>query len=1021
MLAAVGRTLNEKPFRRWMQDLARSEPLRRFLHLAVPSKGRNLLGIVRPGVQGADACCVRELTPLLFEEVTQIPYLSRDHLVHRLADILGREDLTRRFFLRLRSVLHRLEQAWENLATADSDEITRRDLTLTLLCRLMFVTFLSRERTLNGQRDYLRWLLERPRSGDIYRSLLRPLFFSALNTQESLRAPSTHVLGDLPFLNGGLFHPLQVEVRNVALTLPDDLLAEGIHQLFDRFQFTSNESRRGMGRFAIDPEMLGQAFEALMNEEERRKSGSFYTPVALVSSLVREALSELASSLGQREQDWVDAALRMAAPEDLEPRQAERLAGMLCEVKVLDPAVGSGAFLLGMLNALVLLRQDLARTTGECRDPGRLRRQIIARNLYGVDVKAGAVRLCELRLWLSLVACGEPLDPVEPLPNLDHHIRQGDSLSAPVTEEMEKWSVPCTKEQLERDLGFADLHGEDKKREVDRRHQEELCRLKTVLAMMERDRKARLSELTTATQGSDLFGHPINPTPAQREQKRMIEQELVQIDIQRRSVEREELPFFSFAATFPSVSRRGGFDLVIGNPPWVRFHQIDPEKRRFYRRRYGFCRPSGSGFHQQVDLSALFVERGLELARAGGLVAFLLPAKLFSTRYGQALRGQLSEQFSVRRFTDYSLQRTRLFAACNYPSWLLVKKTLPRKRDLTILSVATPSGELVSQRLSSSLLATSSGGDSWSALPRTLLDALDEMKIGGSLLADHGLKPLLGLKTGANRLFLSAQWSACDQQEVELIMADGSRIRLAIDLAPPIVRGRDVRAFRLMPKERILLAYNRTSLRPLSTCPSQVEAYLRSHREQLQSRRDHRGRLPLWSLFRTAAIQTCPKIVWRDIAPCLEAAYCPREEDTIPLNTVYFSPCSDPDQARVLEVLLNCCWIRIYAVASAQPAMSGYFRFFAHTVAHLPWPDRLRPSSPEAKRLVELSVQAHQRWDQDVGANIDDLTAFLYGLSRHARRAFQEIGRFYPQLAAQHPLLQRGETLQNPPPDPQGA
>src|SRR5690606_9612166 len=238
---------------------------------------------------------------------------------------------------------------------------------LLLLSRLMFLYFLQRECHLAGDTAFLPSLLNRwrraPGKGTFYRAILDPLFFGALNTRPERRTPEARALGDLPYLNGGLFERHALERRNPALDLDDDALAGAFDGLLERYRFTTREAVEaaadGAGDVGVDPEMLGRVFEALMATERRSASGTFYTPAAAVDRLVTAALE---THLTRAEGVDPRAAARLVRDGDvagIAPDRRATLLDALGALRVLDPACGSGAFLLGALTRLTRLRTAL--------------------------------------------------------------------------------------------------------------------------------------------------------------------------------------------------------------------------------------------------------------------------------------------------------------------------------------------------------------------------------------------------------------------------------------------------------------------------------------------------------------------------------------------------------------------------------------------------------------------------------------------------------------------------------------
>ena len=364
-----------------------------------------------------------------------------------LAAAFDVEAVTKRFFKQYKRVFDRamdLVQGFERGETEDEQEqeAERKKLFVqTLFNRLMFVYFLSRKGwlTFKGDNDYLNalWLdyCSKPDQTNFYRDRLSHLFFFGLNNPQSLdlnfrNSYMASLFGVPPFLNGGLFEKSALDERS-GVIVPDKAIEPILTKLFDRFNFTVMESTPFDVEVAVDPEMLGKVFEELVTG--RHDSGSYYTPRSIVSFMCREALkgylagrdtglapTDIANFVDERD----TSVITLSA--------ARRISEALDGVTVVDPACGSGAYLLGMMQELVELQaalySDRLRTTA--RDLYELKLHIIQRSLYGVDNDEFAVNIAMLRMWLSLAIEYEG-DKPKPLPNLDFKVVCGDSLLGP--------------------------------------------------------------------------------------------------------------------------------------------------------------------------------------------------------------------------------------------------------------------------------------------------------------------------------------------------------------------------------------------------------------------------------------------------------------------------------------------------------------------------------------------------------------------------------------------------------------
>ena len=323
-----------------------------------------------------------------FEETT-----SSTVAAVRLVARIGRRALGRRFFRDVRRHVTELTHAWSGVESSAD----RRALSITLLCRLMFLYFVQRKGWLDGDPGFMAALVLDPAAESVYEERLRPLFFDALNRPPDRRGSGPRYRG-VPFLNGGLFAPSEAEQRNPNATLDDAVVRALVDAVLERYRFVEREDIDG--EVAVDPEMLGCVFEQLMCDEQRTRTGAFYTPPSLVHDTVDLALATLMECRVGAE-TWAAVERR----DTIDSRTCTEVVAALDDLRILDPAVGTGAFLLGALQRLVDCRAHL--------QPGlpraELARRIVGRNLYGVDISATAVTLCELRLWLAVaVLVGVP-------------------------------------------------------------------------------------------------------------------------------------------------------------------------------------------------------------------------------------------------------------------------------------------------------------------------------------------------------------------------------------------------------------------------------------------------------------------------------------------------------------------------------------------------------------------------------------------------------------------------------------
>lgn len=810
----------------------------------------------------------------------------------RVAEALATEEVGGQFFGAFRRALGAVRDAFPGRISPGD----RHALALLQLTRVLVLYFVQAKGWLDGHERFLRTAVDDclARGRPIHRDLLQPLFFGTLNQPPDQRSRAVRRLGRIPFLNGGLFEPHPLE-RRWKPDLPSGVWLEVFDGLFERFHFVV-PGTNGPG---IAPDMLGQVFEGVMEPELRLTSGSFYTPAALVDDLLEAGFTALLVSrlrVGEAE------AERLLA----DPSPAAR--AVLDSVRLLDPAVGSGAFLLG---ALRLLARPWA---GHPAAHAARKRDIVSHRLFGVDINANAVRLAELRLWLEVIAadqCEAP-EQVAPLPNLDALLRQGDSLADPGRA---GWGAdPPAGDRLgSLRHRLATATGTTKRATARalRQAERELFRA-TLDGAVERVER-RITELLEAARAPELFGTPRGLDRAGRRALAALRRERTWLrGLLRRTARDELLPWFHYQSHFGDVfAARGGFDLVVGNPPWVRAERLPSSQRAGLAARYRWWRGGhgGSGYGHSPDVAVAFLERAVELAAPGGVVAMLVPAKVATAEYGTAARAGLAAGATLHVVADLSREPAAAFDATVYPLAIVCGTEPPpaghRVRGGLRTGPAVPQARL--------------GGGPWIIVPDRLREALDQLRADHPRVADR-FSCHLGVKTGCNRIFLDPTGTIEERL-----------LRWA-------VRGRDIRPFRAEARRRLLWTHADNG-DPLPSLPSGAAAWIAQHRGALLARRDYAGG-PAWTVFRAAAATAAHRVVWADLARHLTAAALsgPTARELIPLNSCYLISTASGAAALRLTAWFNSTWIRAAAQYGADPAANGFARFNARVVGGLPLP-----------------------------------------------------------------------------------
>lgn len=490
----------------------------------------------------------------------------------------------------------------------------------TFFNRLMFVYFLQKKGWIIDRealrkelqekvdvKNFVRWLLEQheDHGGNFYGDYLRTLFLYAMNSPRRnwARLKTPEIKGTLskipsptirdvflygvPYFNGGLFSPIRMEGVNldeIVTEIDDSLLRRIIVDFFEGYNFTVTEETPYEVEVAVDPAMLGKIYESLIaeeekagEEEERRASGIFYTPRAEVDFMCRMAVYQyLRRNTGVGEElvrEFVFTPAHEWKPGKLSWGEIEEFEKALKEVRIVDPAAGSGAFLVGMYHLLIELHEKLME---DSRATYKKKLEIIRDNIYGVDIKEWAIRVAKLRLWLALIEREERI-PNEPiLPNLETKLTVGDSLAPPHF----VLKVGGRKKIIE--IPLAKFREGLKLLGAKRGASEAIVAYKSLVRKYYMGEKIKgrhvtLRDIEMAKWGvlQEFLEMALKEELKAREKKEI---KLLLDAVSRQDFSALEKPPFIWELDFPDVMlEKKGFDIGIANPPYVRQEKIYPE------------------------------------------------------------------------------------------------------------------------------------------------------------------------------------------------------------------------------------------------------------------------------------------------------------------------------------------------------------------------------------------------------------------------------------------------------------
>lgn len=568
------------------------------------------------------------------------------------------EKVTKEFFGQYKALYLNLLEKLEKIIKKDKairDEFSKKDIDSSafakkLLGQIVFLYFIQKKGWLGvpkdksfgqGDKRFLKSLFKKADTNkeNYFKDYLEHLFYEALAVQRNSVDPSYYKKFNcrIPFLNGGLFEPMKdYNWKNTEIVIPNEIFSNtevtkegdvgtGILDVFDRYNFTVKEDEPLEKEVAVDPEMLGKVFENLLEVKDRKSKGAFYTPREIVHYMCQESLINYLDTtlnsytgsheeLGSNQTDLLGNCARsgqlkieiehkdIKVPKrDIEEfiknshlvvednrkekksyqlpvsikKHSKLFDKSLADIKVCDPAIGSGAFPVGMLNEIVRARTALTPYMGKKesnkeRTQYHLKRDCIRNSLYGVDIDDSAIDVAKLRLWLSLVVDEERIKDIEPLPNLDYKIVCGNSL---LGIEIDAFNVPLF-EELE-------------------------LKKKDYFSTTDRKEKIKLHKEI------DGLIHQI-------------------------SNGRED---FDFEVYFSEVwHEKGGFDVVIGNPPYVNIYKIEDRFKKLYSKIF-------ESAYKKYDLFVLFFEKSLNIIQKNGTLNLITSNKYLSQPYGEKIRG----------------------------------------------------------------------------------------------------------------------------------------------------------------------------------------------------------------------------------------------------------------------------------------------------------------------------------------------------------------------------------------------
>jgi hypothetical protein len=730
-----------------------------------------------------------------------------------------------------------------------------RDFAKKLLGRIVFLQFLQKKGWMGvpvknnewkgGDTKFLQSLFTKSKNQSSFHSKeLRTLFFETLNERRrNDLAPASLGKGiKIPYLNGGLFEK-DISFTN-DIDFPGDLFAK-LLDFFEQYNFTIDENDPYDSEVGIDPEMLGHIFENLL--EENREKGAFYTPKEIVHYMCQESLIEyLHTQLPACNKEDIELLVRnnQVSKSFSQYKTANEINGKLITVKVCDPAIGSGAFPMGLLKEIFECRRLLYGylKTSDKFDPAQVKKDIIQQNIYGVDLENGAVEIARLRFWLALVV--DESEP-QPLPNLDYKIMQGDSLlerfegvdlshvainNLKIIEPQKDLFGNIKESQLKITYTKTEIVAEIQKRmksffnlenaELKEQYRSEINELvhehiEFNFDLRKIQVKRWLAELESIKSKTDKQAKKIADYKKQLESLKLSYEKLKELET------RNDKPFFLWKLFFADVFADEGFDIVIGNPPYIQLQRMIAEAEILRQAEY-------ETFTKTGDIYCLFYEQGVKLLKPKGTLCYITSNSWMKTQYGELLRNYFVEKGNPLKLLNF--EDTKIFHTATVEANILVLKKEGFQNLLSAVAIKPDYkiGLSLNDYFSeNSFVLTTLSSEGWIILSKQDDDIKNQIEKAGTPLREFNITINFGIKTGFNEAFI------IDEETKRKLINEDSNCDKIIK---PVLRGRDMSKFAFsFGNKWIIISPYKKNIELIEKYPS-VYKHLLFYEEKLKQR-----------------------------------------------------------------------------------------------------------------------------------------------------------------------------------------
>ena len=790
------------------------------------------------------------------------------------------------------------------------DTKENRDYVKKLLGRLVFLQFLQKKGWMGvpanqqgwngGDKFYLNHLIERYEGNDrLLSKVLKLLFFKTLDEHRD-NDIANPLLGDnvkIPYLNGGLFDKDELDKKDI--DFPYNYFKE-LMDFFAMYNFTIDENDPEDSEIGIDPEMLGHIFENLL--EDNKDKGAFYTPKEIVQYMSKESVAQyLKSNTPEELHTAIDSLIKQRIVEPIlqNKENARLVTKALAIVKVCDPAIGSGAFPMGVLNVLFDCRHLLYGFIGKNEDfsYAKVKRDIIQNNIYGVDIEKGAVDIARLRFWLALVV--DENEP-QPLPNLDYKIMCGDSLlhrfplDAPFQNVLKDYNQKNGTHYTLDDYrqwvnDYTDISDHTQKDNFRQRIEDIKHAFKTELSNKEKGKIAKVRGTIENLKMEDLF----DGKNKENEKKiKVLQKELKALEQQREEIESNKVYDYAFEwrFEFPALLDDNGvfrgFDIIIGNPPYgAKLSEIEKEK---YKELY-------ADVHMRTpETFCYFTSLAFKLCTKSdtAIVSYIVPNNIFFQNENEKTRKLLSLENMLIRAINLG---DNTFENADVPTCIFVGKAKKSKdyniaysdyRNYNVKKIEwDESVDYIKVEKLQTVPALVIG------MSNSEIDILNAIKENGITIDSIAEEMASGISTGGDKIFRLQKETA-------------ESMNLETQPIHKVLVGAEIDKYSIENTNHVLIYSTKQANIPSY---SNIFNYLKPFEEQLSKKRETRkGILPWWCLHwpRYEQLFTESKIIMRQTSDSIRCVF--DENSFFVLNSILvFKKNTNEYQYKYISSVLN--------------------------------------------------------------------------------------------------------------------